>query len=385
MEAYNDTYEKVILTYMLDNPRAILNIKEEDFFCEENRAAFKKIKKGARNRVMLKEQLKKDGFDSMVDKISEPLPSSFDIEPFIDSLLKMSGYRKTLDVLKAAEADPDKYDPETIRKAILNIRGYSKARTLKELFTPEVIDAMADRTVLTTGFAQLDAHFTFTKGQMLIIAGETSRGKTQAAMNIAKHVAEQGGKILFFSLEMSAELLLGRFVAMTLDYPIYRCFGSDTEFRMFAKKMLATESWIDNIYIDEKSQELVEILGSINEVRPDLVIIDYAQLVKVDGHGGDEKVVAEIAQTLRLVAHEQRVILVSQLARATESNSKNPLARLKGSGALEYSASAILFIDKDERTGVMNYSLEKNTTALGNGVGMKVNISNSNGRFEEIP
>jgi len=385
MEDYNNTYEQLMLLYMLQNPRALIPLKEQDFYSDDNRYLFKIIKRGAVNAIMLEERLKKDGKEALIPIITQQMPDGkIDPEPFVNELIQMTGRREVIDLLHKAEDKPEEYSVEKIRKAILHIRSYSKAKTLRELFSDEQIDSWADRKVITTGLPKLDENYHFQLGQFLIIAGETSKGKTQMAMNMAKSIAEQGGKILFISLEMSSELLLQRFVAMTLDYPIYRAFSGNAEFRIFVKKFLKTESWVDNILIDETSKELSDVLGSINEVHPDLVIVDYAQLMFIDGKMGDEKIVAEIAQTFRNSCHDTRVILVSQLSRPTEASSKNPLSRLKGSGALEYSASAIMFVERRESDGVTEYTLAKNTTALGNGVGMKVDLSNTNGRFAEL-
>jgi replicative DNA helicase len=384
MEAANELYEQLVLLYMLKNPRAMLPLKEQDFFSPDNRLIFKHIKKGINNPVMLVERLKKDGKENAIKIVSEELPEGFAPEPFVNEIIKMAGYRETLEILHNAEENPEQYGISEIRKAILKIRSYSKAKTIKELFNDETIDSWTNRKILTTGFPKLDEAFHFSQGQFLIIAGETSKGKTQMAMNIAKKAAEDGCKVLFISLEMTAELLLGRFVAMTLDYPIAHAFSGNAEFRAYAKQFVKTIKWIDNILIDETSKELVDVLGSINEAQPDLVIVDYAQLMSVDGKMGDEKIVAEIAQTFRSSCHDTRVILVSQLSRATEATSKNPLSRLKGSGALEYSASAILFVSRREKDGVTEYELAKNTTALGNSVGMVVQLSNANGRLAEI-
>lgn len=380
----NKTYEQVVLLYMLNNPRALIPLKESDFYDEDNRYIFKQIKKGKVNSIMLEEQMKADGKEALIPVIQQELPEKMDIEPFVDQIVKMAGRREAIDILHKAEDDPENWDIEKLRKALQFVRSYARAKTLKELFDDDSIDEWAKRKIITTGFGKLDENFHFGLGQFLIIAGETSKGKTQMAMNIAKHVAEQGGKVLFISLEMTAELLLGRFVAMTLDYPIQRAFSTNEEFRVFVKKFLKTESWIDNIPIDETSKELSAVLGSINEMHPDLVIVDYAQLMSVDGKMGDEKIVAEIAQTFRNSCHDTRVILISQLSRPTEASSKNPLSRLKGSGALEYSASAIVFVSRRDSDGVTQYELAKNTTALGNGVGMVVDLSNSNGRFAEL-
>lgn len=382
MEAVNETYELVILSYMMANPRANLNLKDTDFFYPENRELYRVLHKGIVEPIMIREVLKgHDGGLSALDKAVEIQPVE-DIGVFIEEITAMAGYREFTGIAHEIEEGKE-FDIEKARKAILNIRAYSKAKSMKELFTPETIDDMARKKVLKTGFPQLDEAYTFEEGQLLVVAGETSKGKTQFAMNVAKTVAEEGGKVLFITLEMNPSQLLSRFVAMTLDYPIHMAFGSNQEYREFAKRFMQTSSWVDNIMIDDQCTDLQAILGDMNETRPDLTIIDYAQLVSVDGKMGEEKVIAEIAQTLRTVCHNQRIILISQLSRQTAGGDKSPIDRLKGSGALGYSASAIISIEI-KSDSITYYTLAKNTTGMGHGVNLSVPLSNNNGRFREL-
>jgi replicative DNA helicase len=369
---------------MLQNPRANLNLKDTDFFYPENRELYKTMRKGANNPIMIREVLKDPKYSESLKVLSEieGMPRIDDIGPFIKEITDMAGYREFTQVAKDIEEGKE-FDIGKARAAIMNIRSYSKARSMKDIFDVEHIDGMGKKRTLKTGFAHLDEVYHFEEGQLLVVTGETSKGKTQFSMNIAKAVAEQGAKVLFVTLEMSPDNLLERFVAMTLDYPVHMCFGSNEEFREFAKRFMKTSSFVDNIYIDDQASDLQAILGDINEIRPDVTIIDYAQLVRVDGKIGEEKVLAEIAQTLRTVCHDQRIILVSQLARQTAGADKSPIDRLKGSGALGYSASAIISVAL-KPDSVTYYTLEKNTTGMGYGVGTSMPLYNSNGRFAEI-
>jgi replicative DNA helicase len=384
MEAISDVYERVILAYMMANPRANLNLKETDFFFEENKTLYKLLKKGVASPIMIREQLKDPKYEKTLAVLTdiEDCPPVDDIGSFVKEITAMAGYREFTQIAHEIE-NGTSFDIAGARKAILGIRAYSKAKSMKELFTPESIDNLAKKKVLRTGFPKLDDVYRFEEGQLMIVAGETSKGKTQFAMNVSKAVAEEGGKVLFITLEMNPDQVLGRFVAMTLDYPIYQAFGSNEEYRQFAKRFMLTSNWTNNIYIDHECSDLGAILGDINEIRPDLTVIDYAQLVKVDGKGGEEKVIADIAQTLRTVCHDHRIILVSQFSRQTEAGSKNPLDRLKGSGALAYSASAVVYIER--RADSLNYyTLLKNTTGMGHGVGVEIPMANINGRFQEV-
>jgi replicative DNA helicase len=381
MEAVSEGLEKALLAYLLKNPRANLNLKESDFFFPEHRQFYKLLRRGYTSPILMRENTHDEAVLKVLSEIENADPV-IDIEPIVKTVTDMAAYREFVSRAHELEESGD-FDIEKARKAVLSIRAYSKAKTVKELFDDERIDEMANRKILKTGFPHLDDVYNFEEGQLLIIAGETSKGKTQLAMNIAKKTAEDGGKVLFISLEMNPEQLLSRFVAMTLDYPIRLAYGSNEEYREYAKRFLRTNSWVNNIYIDDSCKDLQAILGDINEVRPDLTVIDYAQLISVDGRMGEEKVVAEIAQTLRTVCHDQRIILISQLSRKTEATDRNPLARLKGSGALEYSASAILYVEVGDDS-ITSYTLLKNTTGLGYGVGTKVKLSNLNGRYEEL-
>ena len=100
-----------------------------------------------------------------------------------------------------------------------------------------------------------------------------------------------------------------------------------------------------------------------------LIIVDYLQLIQIGGNSGEEKVVNQVTTTLRARAQQQPIIMLSQFSRGMPGDSKASLSRLKGSSAVEQSASVVVFVEAetkglDAETGrekrEWTYSLKKN-------------------------
>jgi replicative DNA helicase len=375
----SDKYERVVLSYMLDHPFEALSVEQEDFFTPENQTAFKFIRSGAKDRVLLQEQMELAGFPNAVNSYNINVP---DIELYIKSLVSMASSRQIVKISERylmGELSIEDFQTET-----MNIRQYHKATPFSEMFPEEVIQDFDKDKELATGFPTLDRNFHLIPGEFLIVAGETSIGKSQFALNIAVNVAKQGKKVLIVSLEMKRKHILSRLVAMELQFPIKYAFATSNEYKAKVRQLMGTMDWLENILLmDDTGNSLNDVMGAIMSVKPDVAIVDYIQLMAVNGQMGEEKVMAQIAQTMQNKCRDYRLIMVSQLARKTEANDKNPLSRLKGSGALEYSASGILYIDK-AHNGINTYELKKNRTGMGEGVGVAIPFSSTNGRFDEF-
>lgn len=375
----NDKYERIVLSYLLDHPFETVAIQQEDFFSPDNQMAFKLYKGGCKDRVMLQEQMELSGYPDTVSTYSSSVPN---IEPYVKTLVSMTTARQI--VVLSEKYLSGETSVEEFQAEAMSLRQYHKATPFDEMFTEEVIADFDRDKELQTGFPTLDADFHLIPGEFLVIAGETSIGKSQFALNIAVNVAKAGKQVLIVSLEMKRKHILSRLVAMELQYPVKYAFATSNEYKAKVRELIGRMGWLHNILLmDDTGNSLTDVLGAIMTVKPDLAVVDYLQLMSVNGQMGDEKVMAQIVQTMQNQCRDYRLIMVSQLARATESNSKNPLARLKGSGAIEYSASGIVYIDR-RSDGVNTYELRKNRTGMGEGVGVTIPFVSSNGRFSEI-
>jgi len=216
-------------------------------------------------------------------------------------------------------------------------------------------------TGLPTGFNKLDEITAgLQPGELIIIAGRPSMGKTSLALNIAENAALGARKsAAVFSMEMSVEQLAFRMVSSLgrVDQAHLRNgrFGDDDWPRINGAIQQMAEA---PIYIDDTpSMTPTEIRARARRLQRerglDLVVIDYLQLMRVAGTAENRATeISEISRSLKGLARELRIpiIALSQLNRSVESRTdKKPvMSDLRESGAIEQDADLILFIYRDE-------------------------------------
>ena len=229
-------------------------------------------------------------------------------------------------------------------------------------------------TGISSGFRKLDELTTgFQKGELIIIAGRPSMGKTALALNIAEHTAlADNNPVAVFSLEMSAEQLAFRLISS---------LGRVNQTSLKTGK-LRDKDWdrIDGailqmkdmpIYIDDTpSLTPVELRARARRIQREkglsLIVIDYLQLMQVPGSKENRATeISEISRNLKALARELKIpiIALSQLNRSVEQRvDKIPqVSDLRESGAIEQDADVIAFIYREE---VYNPETDEKGTAL---------------------
>jgi replicative DNA helicase len=200
-------------------------------------------------------------------------------------------------------------------------------------------------TGLPTGFNRLDELTAgLQPGDLVVVAGRPSMGKTSLALNIAENAALGARKsAAIFSMEMSVEQLALRMVSSLgrVDQSHLRNgrFGDDDWPRINGAIQQMAEA---PIYIDDTpSMTPTEVRARARRLQRerglDLIVIDYLQLMRVAGTA--ENRATEISEISR-----------SQLNRSVESRTdKKPvMSDLRESGAIEQDADLIVFIYRDE-------------------------------------
>ncbi|SET01620.1 replicative DNA helicase [Oceanicella actignis] len=209
---------------------------------------------------------------------------------------------------------------------------------------------------------------------LLILAGRPSMGKTTLATNIAFNVARafregerpdgtfgtiDGGKVGFFSLEMSAEQLATRILSEAARVPSEKIRRGDMEEEEFQRLVDASrELERMPLYIDDTPALPISTLAARarrlkRQHGLDLLVIDYLQLVR-PASAKDSRVneVSEITQGLKAIAKELNipVIALSQLSRQVEAREdKRPqLSDLRESGSIEQDADVVMFVFREE-------------------------------------
>ncbi len=229
---------------------------------------------------------------------------------------------------------------------------------------------------IPTGLRDLDKKLGgLYNSDLIIIAGRPSMGKTALGTNIAFNSAKKfkeskdelgnlnivdGGKVAFFSLEMSAEQLATRVLAEQSQISgdkMRKAELSKDDFKKIAKVSSDLENL--NIFIDDNPILTVPLLRTRARrlkrlYNINLIIIDYLQLMSGSSIGkndGRVQEISEITRGLKAIAKELNIpiIALSQLSRQVEQREdKRPqLSDLRESGTIEQDSDVVMFIFRE--------------------------------------
>jgi len=216
-------------------------------------------------------------------------------------------------------------------------------------------------TGISTGFTDMDRMTAgLQRGDLIIIAGRPSMGKTTFAMNIAENAAIGANvPVAVFSMEMSAEQLSFRMIGS---------IGRVSQSHLRTGR-LTDEDWsriesavsmMSNapIYIDDSAGLTpTDVRARARRLKREhglgLVVVDYLQLMQVAGTTENRATeISEISRSLKALAKELDVpvIALSQLNRSVEqrTDKKPVMSDLRESGAIEQDADLIVFIYREE-------------------------------------
>jgi KaiC/GvpD/RAD55 family RecA-like ATPase len=213
-----------------------------------------------------------------------------------------------------------------------------------------------------TGFTDLDRMTSgLQPGDLVIVAGRPSMGKTSLALNMAEHVAlETGMPVGVFSMEMGASQLVMRMLGSVgkLDQHKVRTGRlADEDWR----KLTDAVGRLNDapIHIDETAAlNALELRARARRLHRQygklgLIVVDYLQLMSASSQGENRATeISEISRGLKALAKELNVpvVALSQLNRSLEQrpNKRPVMSDLRESGAIEQDADLILFIYRDE-------------------------------------
>jgi len=185
-------------------------------------------------------------------------------------------------------------------------------------------------------------------GMLVILAAETSVGKTAAALEITDHLIKRDHAVLYLSMEM-APLELGRRMAQRRGYNLADHFAGKGHENIGAVK----SAW-DSYNRGRQSQisrvERVEqIPALIRRYKPDLVVVDHMGLLEAEGRNPYERV-SNVSRSLKLLAERYEIPLMalSRLSRRPDQRGKVPgIDRLRDSGRIEEDASIVLMVHRE--------------------------------------
>ncbi|MEE9284891.1 MAG: replicative DNA helicase [Dehalococcoidia bacterium] len=383
--------EEAVIASLLVDPEIIYkvapNLRPEDFFREKNGWVYGAChdlweRNESINQITVahelsrKGRLEEIGGAAYLSRLVTELPTSVGAEHYAGIVQRDSTYRKLITAAgqmtqMAYQGGPEVAEvlsrAETLVAAVRQGETLRDFKHIRELLAGYLESAeagvggiAAQARAITTGFMDLDTLLGGLKrGDLVVVAARPSLGKTSLVLNFARNAAaRQQATVGFFSIEMAAEQLVQRLLAIESGVDSTRlAFGqhSDRDERRISQALGALSEL--SIYLDDSAMLTVaEMRSKARRLRLehglDLVIVDFLQLM----HGGvrtENRVqeVSYISRSLKELARDLDVPVVacSQLSRAAESRAAHvpQLSDLRESGSIEQDADVVMYIYRE--------------------------------------
>ncbi|MBS7175919.1 replicative DNA helicase [Massiliimalia timonensis] len=219
-------------------------------------------------------------------------------------------------------------------------------------FSQELFSKSERDNRILTGFKRLDAALSGLRMRTVSYVGaRPSTGKTAFALNILKKQIKAGKKSVFFSLEMSVTQICERLVSDIAAVNYGRINAGELK-EQEKNQMIQT---LDQIFSQKKTfiiddQYTIEAIGgTIADLRPDFVVIDFIQCVRTTGKFQSRRnEVDYISQELKRLAkrYHCHIMGLSQMARGDKTNQPPKMSDLKESGGLEQDGDYIMILHR---------------------------------------
>lgn len=391
MSPSNVEAEEAVLGSVLINPEALFDVatflKPEDFSLVKNGWVWEAILAVHERRDPIdfltivtelegQGRLQEIGGPVFVSRLMDAVPSAIHAEAYGRMVEQASLRRRLLGA--ASQVAQLAYDErqsieQVLDKAEQALFSVSERRLTRDLqpiknVVHEYYDRIQDLSErdesllgIPTGYRLLDTLLGgLQRSDLLIIAGRPGMGKTGFLLGLALNAARlHRGRIAVFSLEMSAEQLVGRLIAAEtgIDSQRLRRGALRTEewplFTEAAGRLAETQIYLDDTPSITPLQLRTKCRRLYAEHGLDLIVLDYLQLMNSDYHT-DNRVqeISYISRHLKQLARELDVpvMAAAQLSRAVEQRQdKHPmLSDLRESGSIEQDADIVMFIYRDE-------------------------------------
>ncbi|OGN07411.1 MAG: replicative DNA helicase [Candidatus Yanofskybacteria bacterium RIFCSPHIGHO2_02_FULL_38_22b] len=212
------------------------------------------------------------------------------------------------------------------------------------------------------------------RSDLIILAARPSVGKTSFAIDLALRAAEQGISVGLFSMEMSMDQVVDRFIANRAGVSMWRLRTGKLSHDQddFLRITTACDELKSlPIYVDDASSpNILQMRAMARRLQANqglgLLVVDYLQLMASKrNYDSPVQQVTEISRGLKGLAKELNIpiVAISQLSRAVEQREghKPRLSDLRDSGSIEQDADVVMFIHREDK---INYEKAKDQNKL---------------------
>ncbi len=367
-------------------------LMDTDFYSETHRVIFNSARKLYEkhipiDQVTLSNELRSDdvydriGGREYIFEIVESVPVASNTSRYCDVVKSKSVLRSLIDIGTQVQMEAMS-EPEDAMglvdqadKMVFDLGNVSDRKSMvsSDALQREVLEIVTKAydhggivTGIPTGYKKLDMLTTgWQKGDVIILAGASSMGKTAVALDFAQFAAEVAGKgVAIFNYEMSTLELGKRMLSIKSRIPLQEIRTGKIKDENWIRILNGTAERAElPIYFDDDMGLTVnKIRARLRRLKRQLerdgkelglVVIDYLQLMPSDEkHEHQTARVGHISRQVKMLANEMQVpvVLLSQLSRGVGARAdKRPiLSDLRDSGAIEQDAALVIFCYRDE-------------------------------------
>ncbi|MDE7261057.1 MAG: AAA family ATPase [Oscillospiraceae bacterium] len=407
------TAEQGVLGSMLIDEKTVgpmlMAVSEDDFQAQENRNIFRAFRElynqgRAPDPLLVNEHLGR-AYDQYLAKLVNLTPTAANAEEYAKSLRETSRlYRLRQIGGQLAQAnDPDECRELIDRANMLlcersGVQKLTMEQGFREFFARH--DKKNRPEPVRFGFSKLDEVLRIGGGDMVVIGGYPSAGKTAFALQLASHIARER-RVGFFSYETSADKLYDRMVACQTLTSYRKIMSDKLEKPDFEQVYEAGEHLKkpDLEYLETSGMTVSGIGSYAMANHYDVIVVDYLQKLPASGQVrnlSDVERVSQVSSDLQQLGRRtgKTIIALSQLNRQETKVDKKTgeivylpptLSSLRQSGQIEQDADVVLLLYKENPEKMHSrrcLDVAKNKDGLA-GVGVLLDFDGDNQRFRQ--
>lgn len=357
--------EKSVLgSFLVDNNtlQHLDLLNESDFAVEGHKIIFKEIKNLCNNKMLdlvtLSEKIK--DYDISMSYISNltVLSSPYSIENHISILRGKARKRKIVnqsyELIEAIRKDDDLeqliYNFEVNAKKIVNDNSTGEDDVMN--IATKFLDYIENKTdeKISFGVKFLDEMIGgLYKGELTTIAAKSGVGKTALALQILRCCLKQNKKVLLISREMSdVQMFVRNIVSLTgIDSKTIKNKVFTEEQLEQIIKAIGVLTDNNNLFINDNIDRISKIKTRIRQVKPDVVIIDYLQLLTVEkNEGSREREVATLSREIKNMTLDFKIPIIQLSQLNDEMKDSRPWGErpMRDSKAIYHDSNNVIYI-----------------------------------------
>jgi len=354
-EAFNESYEQIEIDDFFFKPhkmiyKAMLEVSENGTPIDLVTLA-EYLNNGIDKKANIS-KLESIGGVTYLTNLVSSVPTAANIEAYLKIVKEKANERKLVVTLEEFQANKITTEDVTEKIRSLNLGSAIEEETFKSLLQntmKKATSGVAHRFRLETLNHYLGG---IDKGEIMVIGGYTSQGKTSFAIQLAIDFVETKKRVLYLTGEMTTIETSRRILSNLMPKNVMQFRkGNFTEKELENVNNIIEEigtNWELNI---KQVFSVADVRKYVNRYKPDIVIVDYIQNLSRKGHMSDYARVTMDMQELQIMTRQYNIstFVLSQLSRNKEDVRKPKLSDLRDSGALEEKAHVVMFVFWEDR------------------------------------